>query len=103
MKNDFKIPIAKLAGYDDPTQERGERSNSLVDNPGSARQASNTGQNTPEGKAKKIEWPQLILGIIGMIVGTFLTSISSGPLGALILIIVLVVFFAIYSKVKGKI
>lgn len=51
-------------------------------------------------KKKKVKWFQLILGLIGMTVGTLGFAQSSSPMIALVVLLLVVIFFVVYIVIK---
>lgn len=92
----IQIPRTCLAGDDQLWQKREELKRKLQ------HAQSSLKDNNDEGKPKKVKWGQLILGLVGMVVGTFMVAQSSSPTGALIFLLLMIVLFAIYLAVKNK-
>lgn len=88
----IQIPRAYLAGDDQLWRKREELKRKL----------EYAQINKGEEKSKKIKWGQLILGLIGMVVGTFILARSSSPTGALIFLLLMIIFFVICLAVKNK-
>lgn len=87
------IPAAKMVGDDSLRQKQEELKRKL--------QSSQYNNNSNPDK-KKVKWGQLFLGIIGLIAGAFLMARTNtnGIGAALIMVIALIVFFAIYAAIK---
>ena len=92
MKKTICIPPARMAG-DDLQHKKEELKRKL--------QSTQSNSNVLPEK-KKVKWGQLILGIIGLIVGASLMALSNGTGAALVMVIALIVFFAVYVAVKNK-
>lgn len=93
MRKTLCIPAAKMAGEDLVKQKQEELKRKLQN------KQSNS-NSTPD--KKKVKWGQLILGIIGLIAGAFLMARSNGTGAALVMVIALIVFFAIYAAIKNN-
>ena len=91
-----QIPRTYLAGDDQLWRKREELKRKLQ------HAQSSLKDNNDERKPKKVKWGQLILGLIGMVVGTFLVAQSSSPTGALIFLLLIIIFLVIYLAVKNK-
>lgn len=92
----IQIPKAYLAGDDQLRRKQEELKRKLQN----VQQSSNG--NVNEEKPKKVKWGQLILGLVVMVVGTFMVAQSSSPTGALIFLLLMIIFFVIYLAVKNK-
>lgn len=92
MKSKLHIPEAKMAGDDLLRQKQEELKRKLQ---GSKSNNSNLDK-------KKVKWGQLFGGIIGLIAGAFLMARTNGTGAALVMVIALIVFFAIYVAIKNK-
>lgn len=93
MEKNISIPVTKMAGDDSLRQKQEEVKRKL--------QSSQYNNNSNPDK-KKVKWGQLFLGIIGLIAGAFLMARTNGTGAALIMVIALIVFFAIYAAIKNK-
>ena len=93
MRKTICIPAGKMAGDDSLRQKQEELKRQL--------QNSQSNNNSNPDK-KKVKWGQLFLGIIGLIAGAFLMARTNGTGAALIMVIALIVFFAIYAAIKNK-
>jgi len=95
MKGKISIPPVKLSGDDSIRQKQEELKRKLQN-----AQANNSNTNAPA--KKKVKWGRLFLGIIGLIAGAFLMVQSSGTGAALVMVIAIIAFCAIYAAIKNK-
>lgn len=93
MEKMISIPATKMAG-DDPLKQKQEELKRKLQ--------SSQFNNSNKPEKKKVKWGQLILGIIGLIAGAFLMARTNGTGAALVMVIALIVFIAIYAAIRNK-